>query len=30
MKQDGVPCEGHTGLRANLDEGSRMACGGRT
>jgi hypothetical protein len=28
MKKDGVSCQGHTGLRASLDEGSRMACGG--
>ena len=30
MKKDGVPGKGHTGLRANLDKGSRTACGGRT
>jgi len=30
MKKDGVSCQGHTGLRANLDQGRRMACGGRT
>jgi hypothetical protein len=30
MKKDGVSRKGHTGPRANLDERSRMACGGRT